>query len=137
MQFMWWSHGVQYVLCNCVICVCVLGGISFCTGPPSPITSITATDTSCLTTSVVVSWTPSSGDPVCGPISYNVMISPSDGVMIMSINDTSYNFTALTPGTNYTVSVAAVNMAGAENSDMIVFYIIDMVEAIPSGEFRF
>ena len=115
----------------------ILNGISFFTGPPSPITLITATDTSCLTTSVVVSWTPSSGDPVCGPISYNVMISSSDGVMIMSINDTSYNFTALTPGTNYTVTVTAINMAGAGSSIMTMFYIINMIEAVPRGEFRF
>ena len=55
----------------------------------------------------------------------------------MSINDTSYNFTSLTPGTSYTVTVTTVNMAGAGNLDIIVFYIIDMVEAIPSGEFSY
>ena len=74
---------------------------------------------------------------MCGPISYDVTISPSDGVMIMSINDTSYNFTALTPGTTYTVTVTVINMAGAGNSIMTMFYIISMAEAIPRGEFRF
>ena len=134
---MWWSHGLQYLLCNYVICTHVLGGISFFTGPPSPITSITATDTSCLTTSVVVSWTPSSGDPVCGPISYNVTISPSDEVMIMSINDTSYNFTTLTPGTSYDVTVVGINMGGTGEASTVTFYTITAAEAVPSGEFKF
>ena len=110
---------------------------SFFTGPPSSVTSITASDTSCLTASVVVSWTPSSGDPVCGPISYNVTTSPSDGVMIMSITDTSYSFTALTPGTNFIVTVAAFNMAGAGKASTIMFYTITAAEAVPSGEFKF
>ena len=133
---MWWSHGLQYVLCIYVKCACLLGGISFLTGPPSPITSITATDTSCLTTSVIVSWTPSSGDPVCGPISYNVTISPSDGVTIMSINDTSYNFTTLSLGTNCIVTVIGINMAGAEEASTVTSYTITAAEAVPSGEYK-
>ena len=99
------------------------------------ITSITASDTSCLTTNAIVSWDPSTSDPVCGPITYNVIISPSDGVVVMIINDTSYNFTALTPGTNYTVTVAGNNMAGVGESNMTMFNIITMTEALPSGEF--
>ena len=99
------------------------------------ITSITASDTSCLTTNAIVSWDPSTSDPVCGPITYNVIISPSDGVVVMIINDTSYNFTALTPGTNYTVIVAGNNMAGVGESNMTMFNIITMTEALPSGEF--
>ena len=110
---------------------------TFFTGPPSPITSITASDTSCLTTkyNVIVSWDPSTSDPVCGPLSYNVTISPSDGVTVMRITDTTYNFTTLTPGTDYTVTVAANNMAGVGQSNMTIFYIITMTEALPSGEF--
>ena len=108
----------------------------FFTGPPSGIVSMTVSDTSCLTTSAVVSWTPSSGDPVCGAVSYDVIVSPSDGVIIMIINDTSYNFTALTPGTNYTVTVAAMNMAGIGEADTAMFYIVTMSEAVPSGEFK-
>ena len=108
---------------------------TFFTGPPSPITSITASDTSCLTTNVIVSWDPSTSDPVCGPLSYNVMISPSDGVTVMIITDTTYNFTTLTPGTDYTVTVAANNMAGVGQSNMTMFFIITMTEALPSGKF--
>ena len=108
----------------------------FFKGPPSPVTSTTATDTSCLTNSTIGSWTPSSGDPVCGSISYLVTISPSDGV-IMMINDTSYNFTALTPGTDYTVTVAAINMTGVGEAGIAMFYMVAMTEAVPSGEFKF
>ena len=107
---------------------------SFLTDPPSTIASITANDASCLITNAIVSWDPSTSDPVCGPVSYNVTISPSDGVVVMIINDTSYNFTALTPGTNYTVTVAGNNMAGVGESNMTIFNIITMTEALPSGE---
>ena len=97
--------------------------------------SIAASDTSCLTTNAIVSWDPSTSDSVCGPVSYNVTILSSDGVLVvMIINDTSYNFTALTPGTNYTVTVAGNNMAGVGESNMIMFNIITMTEALPSGE---
>ena len=55
----------------------------------------------------------------------------------MSINDTSYNFTALTPGTNYIVAVAAFNMAGAGKASTVMFYTITAAEAVPSGEYKF
>ena len=103
------------------------------TGPPS-IRSITTSDTSCLTSHAVVSWDPSSSDPVCGPVSYDVTVSPSDGVMITRITNTSYNLTGLMPGTNYTVIVAGSNMAGAGESGTVTFYIITMTEAVPTGE---
>ena len=60
-------------------------------------------------------------------------ISPSDGVVVMRITDTTYSFTALIPGT-YNVTVAGNNMAGVGQSNMIMFYIITMTEALPSGE---
>ena len=103
---------------------------TFLTGPPSPITSITASDTSCLTTNVIVSWDPSTSDPVCGPLSYNVMISPSDGVTVMRTTNTTYTFTTLTPGTNYynTVIVAGNNMAGVGQSNITMFYITRIIK---------
>ena len=97
---------------------------------------MTVSDTSCVTTSVVVSWTPSSGDPVCGAIIYSGTISSSDGVMTMITSHTSYNFIALTPGTNYTVTVAGVNTAGFGEAGTAMFYIITMTEAVPSGELK-
>jgi len=48
-----------------------------------------------------VSWNPPSSDPACGPVSYDVTVSPpSDGVMMMRMTNTFYNFTGLTPGTS-------------------------------------
>ena len=48
----------------------------------------------------------------CGSVSYRLTLS-SDGMMIMIINDTSYNFTGLIPGTDYTVFIEPSNMAGS------------------------
>jgi len=106
-------------------------------GPPSSVSSITVGET-CLKTSTIISWTPFSSNPVCGPVSYDVTISSSDGVMtMMNITNTFYNFTGLTPGTNYTVTVAGINEAGAGESNTTTFYIPTMAEAVPSGELTF
>ena len=85
----------------------------------------------CLETSVIVSWDPL---PLCGPVSYDVTISPSDGVMMMRITDTSYNFTGLTTNNSYTVTVAGRNDAGVGESSLIMFYKPNINEAVPSGE---
>jgi len=74
------------------------------------VNDIITTASGCLST--IVSWDPVTSDPVCGPVSYNVTISPSDGVMMMRITDTSYNFTGLTPNNSYTVTVTGRNDAG-------------------------
>ena len=80
-----------------------------------------------------VSWDPVTSDPVCGPVSYGVTISPSDGVMMMRIIYTSYNFTELQIGTNYTVTVAGRNRAGVGESRVRVINTTTMTEATPSG----
>ena len=77
------------------------------TGPPS-IDSVTSEI--CLN-DIILSWSVMSDLLACGPVSYNVTIS-SDG-MIMMINDTSYNFTGLLPGTIYNVFIEPSNMAGS------------------------
>ena len=82
---------------------------------------------------ITVSWTPSSGDPVCGPISYNVTISPSDEVMIMSINDTYYSITGLIPATSYNITVISSNMVGVMES-MIMVNTPSSNDAVPSGK---
>ena len=87
-------------------------------GPPSPVSSVTTTSSGCLST--IVSWDPVTSDPVCGPVSYDVTISPSDGVMMMRITDTSYNFTGLTPDNIYTATVAGINDAGVGVSASMV-----------------
>jgi len=85
----------------------------------------------CLETSIIVSWDPL---PICGPLSYDVTILPSDGITVMRITDTSYNFTGLTPTNNYTVTVAGRNDAGMGESSLIMFYKPNINEAVPSGE---
>ena len=81
-------------------------------GPPST-SSITFTEI--CTSDAAVSWDPFTSNSVCGPVSYDVTISPSDGVVLMRITNTSYNFTGLMPDTNYTVTVAGRNFAGEES----------------------
>jgi len=106
------------------------------TGPPTPVSSLMASEK--CSRYFIVAWNLSSSDSVCGPVSYDVTMSPSDGVMMMRITNTFYNFTGLTPGTNYTVTVAGINMAGIGESNMIMFYIpiatVNIV--VPCGEFH-
>jgi len=82
-----------------------------------------------------VSWSPPSSDPVCGPVSYDVIISSSDGVIMMRITNTSYNITGLTPGISYTVTVAGINMAGVGKSNMITVSTLNVNEAVTNGEY--
>ena len=60
---------------------------------------------------IVVSWSPVGSDTVCGPVTYNITVMPSHGMMMM-INDTAYNITGLYYNTNYTITVYATNNAG-------------------------
>ena len=99
-------------------------------GMPSPINDLTIKDGE--TCNLLVSWTPSSGDPVCGPISSNVTILPSDEVMIMNISDTYYNITGLTPNTSYNISATSSNMAGAVESMEV--HVTNFSNSVPSGE---
>ena len=57
---------------------------------------------------ILVSWSPVGSDTVFGPVTYNITIMPSHG-MIMMINDTVYNITGLYYNTNYTITVYATN----------------------------
>ena len=102
-------------------------------GPPSPV-DFNDIDTRniCNNTFSGVSWTPSSGDPVCGPISYELTVSPHDAT-IMRINDTSYDITGLTPGTSYNLTVISSNMAGSVESVMMIST-PNTNEVVPSGE---
>ena len=81
-----------------------------------------------------ISWDPVTSDPVCGPVSYDVTISPSDGVVMMRLTDTSYNFTRLTPDNSYAVTVAVGNDAGVVTHNVIVTTPA-MQEALPNGNF--
>ena len=57
---------------------------------------------------ILVSWSPVGSDTVCGPVTYNITVMPSHG-MIMMINDTVYNITGLYYNTNYIITVYATN----------------------------
>ena len=57
---------------------------------------------------ILVSWSPVGSDTVYGPVTYNITVMPSHG-MIMMINDTVYNITGLYYNTNYTITVYATN----------------------------
>ena len=61
---------------------------------------------------ILVSWSPVGSDTVCGPVTYNITVIPSHGMMMMMINDTAYNITGLYYNTNYTITVYATNNAG-------------------------
>ena len=65
-----------------------------------------------------ISWDPFSSNPVCGSVLYDVMISPFDGVFMMRITDTSYNFTGVTSDNSYTVTVTSRNDIGMGQSMM-------------------
>ena len=61
----------------------------------------------------MLSWSVMSDLMACGPVSYNVTIS-SDGMRVMIMTtSTSYNFTELLPGTDYTVFIEPSNVAGS------------------------
>ena len=60
---------------------------------------------------ILISWSPVGSDTVCGPVTYNITVMPSHG-MIMMINDTVYNITGLYYNTNYIITVYATNKHG-------------------------
>ena len=57
---------------------------------------------------ILVSWSPVGSDRMCGPVTYNITVMPSHGMM-MKINDTVYNITGLNYNTDYIIIVYAIN----------------------------
>ena len=60
----------------------------------------------------MLSWSPVGSDTMCGPVTYNITVMPSHG-MIMMINDTVYNIIGLYYITNYIITVYATNNHGS------------------------
>ena len=83
------------------------------TGPPGNVTDLSISAiTAC---SMVVQWSRSSSDPVCGTVWYTITISSEGGVMIINTTMTSYDVTRLNNNTVYHVSVTASNNAGSSS----------------------
>ena len=89
-------------------------------GPPTPVNAVR--NELCSAT-FSISWDPFTSDPVCGPVSYDVTISPTAGVVMMRITDFFYLLTDLLFRTNYSVTVASKNDAGVGDSSVLTFYI--------------
>ena len=53
--------------------------------------------------------------------------------MITEITNTSNNFTGLSPGTSYTVTVAGINKAGTEESSTVTFHVPTNCQSTMSG----
>ena len=91
----------------------------------------------------VVSWDPFTSHPVCGDVLYDVTISPSDGVEMMRITDTSYsvakspyNFTRLTNSANLTLTVIGTNFGGSGEPATIEVQTPGLLQAIPSSKWQ-
>ena len=82
-------------------------------------------------TDFTISWDPVISDPVCGSVSYDVMIS-SDGVkMITNTTDTFYWVTGVSPGSSYNITVSGRNNAGVGPSNMIAVAIPSPTSSLP------
>ena len=68
---------------------------------------------------ILVSWSPVGSDGVCGPVTYNITVMPSHGMMMM-INNTVYNITGLNYNTNYIITVYATNSHGGHGENATV-----------------
>ena len=114
--------------------------VILCTGRPS-VSPIIYDNTSCSTNHATASWN-SYNHPLCGPVSHDVTISPSDGVMMTEITDTFYNFTELIPGNSYTVTMTCINKAGTGEPSTITFDVPTNCQSTisgitPTGKFMF
>ena len=110
-------------------------------GPPTPVTSLDASEL-CVN-GFVVSWDPFTSHPVCGDVLYDVTISPSDGVEMMRITNTSYsvakspyNFTRLANSANLTLTVIDTNLGGGGEPATIDVLTPGLLQVIPSGKWQ-
>ena len=103
----------------CSKCICAIFSICIhiSIGSPSSVRNLIATVT-CLQLSIRTIWDPATGNPLCGDISYDVMLSLSNGTIIMVTSTTNnfYTFSDSTPATDYYVTVAGRNNAGVGES---------------------
>ena len=99
--------------------MCVL-----CTAASPDITDVEVNEI--CTNDFTVSWTPASNEE---GLFYNVTLTLQSGVMFISdlTMDNSYNFTGLTPNTNYSVSIASVlnSCTGTPNTMLLTTVIVE------------
>ena len=108
-------------------------------GPPAPVTNLDVSEL-CVN-GFIVSWDPFTSHPVCGSVSYNVTISPSDEIMMMEINDTSYSvaksfftFTRLMNSANLNVTVIGTNLVGSGVPITTEVKVPGLSQAVPSSK---
>ena len=82
---------------------------------------------------ILVSWSPVGSDRVCGPVTYNITVMPSHGMMMM-IYDTVYNLniTGLNYNTNYIITVYATNSHGGHGEPANV-----TVRTLPGTQYKY
>ena len=78
------------------------------------ISSTYVTDEICFT-HFILSWNLTSDLMTCRPIFYILRKSPDEMMEEINTANTFYNFTGLTPGTNYTISIEPFNRLGGGN----------------------
>ena len=85
------------------------------------------------TNDFTVSWTPASNDT---GLSYNVILSLQSVVILVSDStmDNSYNFTGLTPNTNYSVSIVSVLNSCTGTPNTIILTTVTVEAGVPNSE---
>ena len=84
--------------------------------------------------SIAASWDPVTSDPVCGPVSYDVTILPSNGVVMRKITNTTYSFIELTPYTIYNITVTGRNDAGVGESAKVIVNAPTIANVVSHGK---
>lgn len=96
--------------------------------------NITFNDEEICINDAIISWDEFHYDQLCGPVTYDVTLSPSDGIMMTRITNTSYSFTGLMPNNSYIITVAGRNAApGVGESINKTVNTPSIIEAIPNG----
>ena len=109
---------------------CVLCNV----GPPSAVSNIRFEEV--CTTSVTVSWNPSTSNSVCDPLNYTVSLSPNVNQGPFTTSDTSISLAGLAIN-NFLVTILSTNMAGSRSSLAEPITLPNIADAIPGGELLF
>ena len=88
------------------------------------------------TTSVIVSWDPSTSNSVCDPLNYTVSLSPDMNQGPFITSDTSISLTGLVIN-NVLVTIQPTNMAGNGNSLSELITLPNIADVVPGSELLF